>query len=90
MITSGRICLELDGKLTTVLELLFEKGADVNCKDKRGRTALHICCAESVESAIETLLNQPKVDVNAQDEAGNTPLHYLIKDWYFTLAQVYI
>jgi ankyrin repeat protein len=83
LVQSGRTRLEVEGMLAKSVELLLNKGANVNCRDKKGRTPLHICCEESVEVAAEPLLAQSGIEVNAQDEAGNTPLHYLMMDWYF-------
>ncbi|XP_048257770.1 uncharacterized protein LOC124116986 [Haliotis rufescens] len=58
-----------------ILKLLIEKDADVQLKNSRDRTPLHMAarlhCAKSVKLLV-TLL-----DVNAQDEDGNTALHCL-------------
>merc|ERR1712176_1299531 len=48
-------------------------GADVHAVNPRGRTALHLACAENDHQAIETFI-EGMANVNAQDLAGFTPL----------------
>merc|ERR1712176_1604234 len=48
-------------------------GADVHAVNPRGRTALHLACAENDHQAMETFI-EGMADVNAQDLAGFTPL----------------
>ncbi len=56
-----------------LLGLLLESKADVNARDERGATALHIA-AEEVLPEAATLLIGRGAYVNAQDAEGNTPL----------------
>ncbi|XP_049827663.1 ankyrin repeat domain-containing protein 33B-like isoform X2 [Schistocerca gregaria] len=51
-------------------------GADVNCVDASGRTALSHIAAHGSLPMLEALLQHPEVDVNKADNEGNTPLHY--------------
>lgn len=56
-----------------IVELLIEKGADVNAAHKHGGTALSSACYQGHEKAVELLL-AAGADVNTKDEAGWTPL----------------
>jgi ankyrin repeat protein len=58
-----------------IVELLIAKGADVNAKDKRGRTPLFGAAALG-RKEIAGLLIAKVADVNAKDKVGDTPL-----DW---------
>jgi ankyrin repeat protein len=57
-----------------VRRLLAQPGIDVNARDERGRTALHLA-AELGRGAIASLLVEHSgSDLNAKDERGMTPL----------------
>ena len=56
-----------------MVELLLERGADINAKDKRGMTALHLAAQHGFQAVVETLIAH-RADVNAQDENRRTPL----------------
>ena len=58
-----------------VAELLIASSADVNAKDKSGRTALHIA-ANSGRKEVAELLITNGTEVNTNDDVGKTPL-----DW---------
>ncbi|KAH0624369.1 hypothetical protein JD844_031768 [Phrynosoma platyrhinos] len=63
-------------KRPTCLELLVEKGADVNAAEwQSGRTPLHLAVEMENLSLATYLMKKLKADVNAQTSAGNTPLH---------------
>jgi len=59
-----------------VVELLIAKGVDVNAKNNRGVTPLHL--ANNKE--IAELLIANGADVNAKDEDGETPLDWAIRN----------
>ena len=70
-----------------VCQLLVAKGANVNARDKNGRTALHDAVrAEQVEVA-EALIALG-ADVNATDNNSFTPLHLTAAKGFKTLAQL--
>ena len=54
---------------------LLASGAVVDQTDKRGRTALHHCCATHGGKDVADALMEVKADVNLGDNEGNTPLH---------------
>lgn len=65
-------------KLTKIL--LKTRGVDINIKNVRNLTALHIAVAnaekENYQKIIELLLREENIDLEARDLYGNTPLHY--------------
>ncbi|XP_066297551.1 SMC5-SMC6 complex localization factor protein 1-like [Branchiostoma lanceolatum] len=47
----------------------------VNRRNVRGETQLHVACIKNNVTKVHDLLSVPGIDVNAQDYAGWTPLH---------------
>ncbi|XP_035690532.1 SMC5-SMC6 complex localization factor protein 1-like [Branchiostoma floridae] len=47
----------------------------VNRRNVRGETQLHVACIKNNVSRVRDLLSVPGIDVNAEDYAGWTPLH---------------
>ncbi|XP_066475079.1 nuclear factor NF-kappa-B p100 subunit [Tiliqua scincoides] len=63
-------------KRPACLELLVEKGANVNAAERQsGRTPLHLAVEMDNLNLATCLLMKLRADVNAQTSAGNTPLH---------------
>ena len=58
----------------TMTEYLFEKGADIETTDVRGRRALHYAVASENVRAVEFLLNEAKVNAAWKDSYGRTAL----------------
>ena len=84
----GNTCLHLSTRAgsSDIVELLLSKGADVNQKNHRGSTSLHIACFLASPSSSNddddqylktatVLLNNDKIDIDAKDISGYTPLH---------------
>ncbi|AFZ81299.1 ankyrin repeat domain-containing protein [Theileria equi strain WA] len=57
-----------------ILQMLIEKGADVNNHDSYGITALHASSEEGHLACMEILISN-KADLNKQDNGGRDPLH---------------
>jgi ankyrin repeat protein len=58
-----------------VVQLLLAKGADVNAKDKKGKTALMWASREGHKEALQALLAKG-ADINAKDNDGDNALMY--------------
>ena len=65
---------ESDTENLEIVELLINKGADVNAKDEYDDTPLHL----SINRNIYELLIAKGADVNAKNCSGCTPLHSII------------
>lgn len=61
-----------------IIRTIVDNGADVNKKDSKQRTSLHIAASNPHEFTIEplTYLISKGADVNAKDMNGNTPLFF--------------
>jgi hypothetical protein len=57
-----------------VAQLLMERGADVNARDKNYETPLHLACYAPDPKLVQMLLDCG-ANVNAEDNRGRTPLH---------------
>ncbi|ELU08598.1 hypothetical protein CAPTEDRAFT_78697, partial [Capitella teleta] len=60
-----------------MVEVLVQKGADVNIRSSGGVAPLHTTHALKNPSIVKVLLEHG-ADPNAVDNGGNTPLHYAI------------
>lgn len=58
-----------------LLELLLRKGADVNSKDAKGVSALHMAVFDGKIDCVRALLDHG-ADVNLPDQHGQTPLFF--------------
>ncbi|KAM9708237.1 uncharacterized protein ankrd63 [Menidia menidia] len=69
------VCLQEVGTRTKFTRLLLEKGANVNCQDEDGRTALSHAC-EMGHLDVVKLLVQFNADPEVSDSWGNSALMY--------------
>lgn len=65
-------------KLSTI-QLLIDKGIDVNNTDNNQQTALHMALSRRSYKVCDALM-AANCDMNAQDANGNTALHYSIEN----------
>jgi len=61
-------------KLVEIVSLLLENGADPNCRDHIGYTAMHFASLMGNTEILLALLNTGKADVNAMSDSGRPPL----------------
>nr|CAH0106531.1 unnamed protein product [Daphnia galeata] len=68
---------------------LMERGANVNCRDQRGLTPLHLAafCAKDMDM-IDLFLNNKKVDLHCCDEFGQNVVAYAKKNTYELRQQI--
>lgn len=82
MLAAGAVCTE-------VLQLLLEKGVDVNAKDNDGRTALIYLIYVGMRTGLDTVVAKAQdaardlvnkgADINAKDNGGITVLMYAVQ-----------
>src|SRR3989339_492603 len=58
-----------------IVELLINKGADVNIANKNGETPLYWTCSNGCKNITELLINKG-ADVNIANKNGETPLYW--------------
>lgn len=75
---------QLDGKL--LMNILLERGADINIQDSAGNTPLHIACRENAIRAVGYLVNysrklpsERQIDTESRNNRHETPLHIAAK-----------
>lgn len=71
-----------------VAAILIGAGADVSCRDRYQRTALHTAALGGRVKVVRILLELcPGIDINPIDEDGNTPLHKACSRGYWGTAR---
>lgn len=59
---------------TAIVNLLIEKGADINATNNFGSTPLHWASKEGHSEVVNLLINK-RANIHIVDSSGNTPLH---------------
>ena len=67
-------------RLAAGIKLLIDIGAEVDLKDKKGQTALHVAVKQRVSKKTLGVLVKRTADVNAIDGANKTPLYVLVRN----------
>lgn len=63
----------------SLIELLLKHGADINAKNKDGRTPLHEACVYDLDGTVRILL-QRGADIDVEDKNGKTALALLMPE----------
>jgi ankyrin repeat protein len=58
-----------------IIDLLLERGANINLPDSKGQTLAHIAVIYNDKTLIDKLLQHKELDWNVKDNSGDTPLH---------------
>lgn len=58
------------------LQLLLDRGADINLPNEEGRTPLSIAASKGNKEGIKILLKQPNIAIDQADQTKKTPLMY--------------
>jgi hypothetical protein len=62
-------------RLSKIVELLLNAGADVKASNSDGQTPLHLAAVFDYVEGVAALINA-NADINARDNCGQTPLHH--------------
>lgn len=74
---------QLFTEVSSTMQMLFDRGADVNAKDHKGKTPLHVAVKHLNNHAITWLLDRG-ADVNPRDNSGRTPIHAARNTFWYT------
>ncbi len=66
-----------DSGYVHLAKLLLQHGANINAKQRDGRTPLHRACKMARLNVVALLLEQDDIEVDATDSKGQTPLHFV-------------
>jgi ankyrin repeat protein len=74
-----------DVRRLKAVSLLLDAGADVEARDRKGRTILHVVASHGDLKAVELLLSGDAT-VNVPDAQGVTPLHVAVRNGHAAVA----
>ncbi|XP_043941325.1 2-5A-dependent ribonuclease isoform X2 [Protopterus annectens] len=64
---------------SSTIQLLLEKGANVNACGRDEKSALILAAEKGSSSAVKLILQQKSININACDNKGKIALHYAVK-----------
>jgi ankyrin repeat protein len=68
-----------------VASLLLDRGADIDARDRQGRTVLHRAASRGQLQAVQLLLARGAA-IDPIDALGQTPLHLAVREGHVTIA----
>jgi ankyrin repeat protein/Leucine-rich repeat (LRR) protein len=80
---------EQTDKLVEVVRYILSRGFNVNAKNRRGMTALHICSESGTVPVVSVLLRYAP-NVNLTDINGETALHYAVKSRHAEVCRLLV
>lgn len=83
------LMLAADWQNYLAVRLLLEHGADINMRDKYGRTPLYRAVRTNHETLVKLSLER-KADVCVQDTEGDSPLHFSVRGGFFEVSRLLI
>lgn len=78
------------GDSLETVQLLLDRGSDVNAADRSGNTALHIAADMGFGRVVKRLCEQAQTHVGVQGQDGLTPLHYAALRGHDDIAKILI
>ncbi|KAF7590226.1 hypothetical protein BBP40_003110, partial [Aspergillus hancockii] len=73
-----------------VVALLLQRGVNVNVRNSRGQTPLHIAAQNGQLGVVRLLLASQQIDVDARDQQGSTPLHMASEKGHVEVVQLLV
>lgn len=73
-----------------IIELLFEKGLDINAAGRHDRTSLHIASEHGHIELVRFLLNLPGININQPNGNHCTPLRTACEKGHFVIAKMLV
>jgi hypothetical protein len=77
----------VEGENEIIVQLLVDRGADIEANDNRRWTALHIAAMKESETIVQLLLNRG-AEIKAKNSCGQTALDWVVKYGTETTAQL--
>lgn len=79
--------LAVKAQLIDIVDLLIERGADVNAKTYKNESVIQLAFQVNNEKIIHHLI-QCNIDLNAQDVLGHTVLHYAVDSLNIAFVEI--
>lgn len=86
--TDTPLILAIRCRKRAMVEMLLEKGADINKPNQRGITPLMAACIRSCDDVIALLLTIPETEVSLRCSEGLSALDYAVLYGHFPIAKL--